>query len=954
MELLIILVGLVPLMVIGLIIWNFFLQGAISELRFQLKRSSEQITALNKQVAELTQQLSSFFSTTDKPSISSQVDEIMPKEEANSASADAASMEQVASESAVTETTNVAFSAKSESEQESHIADHPQTFAVQSQAEESSVATYVEEQAGSTEHKCSESVTETYQPDIISRFITFVINYFTTGNVVVRVGVIVLLFGVAFLLKYVAEQDLISIELRLLAVCALGVGLLAFGWKLRHTRRLYSLIVQGGGIGIVYLTLFAAFSYYQLLSSFITFVLMLSLIGITAYLAILQDARSMAILALVAGFLAPVLISTGQGNYIHLFSFYLLLNIGIALIAWFKAWRLLNVLGFVFTVVIASAWGVTRYQPSFFVSVELFLIAFLVLYTLIGLLYARQIRMQFSQYLQQQGGWITSGLYVDSTLVLGSPIVAFSWQTLLTQHKPYALALSALILGCCYFGLARVIKKTTAMTLPLLGQVYYALGLVFCSISLPLALDGQWSSAAWAIEGAGLVWLALRQLSRRLMWFGILLQLLSAGIFLFDIAPHYTLVAALPSNWLATSLIALAAFFSAYWSFKLAPVNWRSSTWLETIGWLWGLCWWYGGAIDHFDIFIADRWFFTVLLAFAVITSVVYQGVDEWFDWPLLQSHIWLLITLMVVTLMAFMLTKVSPISDGGFWLWPLTFAWLIQQLWRGDWMPWVLPLRGINHAACAWMLAVLFSWGGYEFAKLWFDTSSAWVFCALLFGPLLIFAGIQFHHTWPVTAHQRAYWRLTAMPLLAVMLFWQLISLGHPGDTKPLFFIPLLNPIDLVWLVSWILIVRWWIRCRRNQLFPRVEYQVLYGLLGGAAFIWANIIIARVLHHWVGIHYDFSIMFSSALVQAVYSIFWALTGTALMFYSARIQWRWLWISAVVLLSIVVIKLFIIDLSSTGTLARIAAFLVVGSLLLGIGYISPIPPAENKETADPG
>lgn len=948
MELLIILVGLVPLVVIGLVVWNFFLQGAISELRFQLKRSSEQITALNKQITELTQQLSSLFSATNKSSPPSLMDVAAPNTEVDDV------LEKASAPSAVTEVT-AHVSSSAISEQEQLATAHELAAVAQHHAEEEretlSQQKHFNDQAWATK-ETSVSVDDTYQPDVISRLMTFIINYFTTGNVVVRVGVIVLLFGVAFLLKYVAEQDLISIELRLLAVCVLGAGLLIFGWKLRHTRRVYGLIVQGGGIGIIYLTLFAAFSYYQLLSSLVTFVLMLSLIGVTAYLAILQDARSMAILALVAGFLAPVLISTGQGNYIHLFSFYLMLNIGIALIAWFKAWRLLNVLGFIFTVIIASAWGVARYHSSFFVVVEFFIIAFLVLYTLIGLLYARRIKMQLAQYIQQ-GGWINSGLYVDSTMVLGSPIVAFTWQTLLTLHKPYVLAFSALILGCCYFGLARVIKSTTVLTLPLLGQVYYALGLLFCSISLPLALDGQWSSAAWAIEGAGLIWLALRQLNRRLMWFGILLQLLSAVIFLFDITPNYTLIAALPSNWLATSLISLAAFFSAYWSFKLAPVNWRSSAWLETIGWLWGLCWWYGGAIEHFDMFVADRWFFTVLLVFAVITSVVLQGIDEWYDWPLLQSHIWLCITFIAITLMGFMLTKESPISDGGYWLWPLTFMWLVQQLWRGDWMPWVIPLRGINHAVCAWLLAVLFSWGGYEFALLWFNARSAWVFSALMLGPLLIFAGIQFHHTWPVTAHQRAYWRLTAVPLLAVMLLWQLISLGHSGNSQPLVYIPLLNPIDLVWIGSWLLTIRWWIRCRRSQLLPRVEYQILYGLLGIVAFIWVNFIIARVLHHWVGIYYDFSTLFSTALVQAVYSIFWAATGAALMFCSTRIQWRWLWVCAVVLLSIVVIKLFLIDLSSTGTLARIAAFLVVGGLLLGIGYISPIPPAENKETADP-
>ncbi|MBL3921596.1 DUF2339 domain-containing protein, partial [Bacteroides thetaiotaomicron] len=80
------------------------------------------------------------------------------------------------------------------------------------------------------------------------------------------------------------------------------------------------------------------------------------------------------------GFLAPVLLSTGQGNHVALFSYYALLNAGIFAIAWFKAWRPLNLLGFVFTFTIGSAWGVTAYRPALFASTEPFLILFFLMY----------------------------------------------------------------------------------------------------------------------------------------------------------------------------------------------------------------------------------------------------------------------------------------------------------------------------------------------------------------------------------------------------------------------------------------------------------------------------------------------------------------------------------------------------------------------------------------------
>jgi uncharacterized membrane protein len=75
-------------------------------------------------------------------------------------------------------------------------------------------------------------------------------------------------------------------------------------------------------------------------------------------------------------------------------------------------------------------------------------------------------------------------------------------------------------------------------------------------------------------------------------------------------------------------------------------------------------------------------------------------------------------------------------------------------------------------------------------------------------------------------------------------------------------------------------------------------------------------------------------------------SIYWSIIGISLMIYSAQKRYRWLWISGATLMGIVVSKLFIIDLSKSGTIERIVAFITVGIILLLVGYFSPIPPAK--------
>ena len=183
------------------------------------------------------------------------------------------------------------------------------------------------------------------------------------GNTLVRVGVVILFFGLTFLAKFAAEHVTVPIEMRLLGIAASGVGLLAFGWRLRAKRPGYALSLQGGGIGIFYLTIFAALRLYHLMPAVTAFALMLGIVVAAILLAVRQNSLALAMLGATGGFLAPILASTGQGSHVVLFSYYTILNIGILGVAWYRAWRPLNLLGFVFTFVIGAVWG-CYYSPT--------------------------------------------------------------------------------------------------------------------------------------------------------------------------------------------------------------------------------------------------------------------------------------------------------------------------------------------------------------------------------------------------------------------------------------------------------------------------------------------------------------------------------------------------------------------------------------------------------------
>src|SRR5499425_2977092 len=249
-------------------------------------------------------------------------------------------------------------------------------------------------------------------------------RWLTGGNTVVRVGIVVLFFGVAFLLKYASERFDLPIELRLAGVAAGALVLLVLGWRLREQRPGYALSLQGGGIGILYLVIFTAFRLYHLLSPVQAFALLVAVAALSAVIAVAQDALSLAVLGVSGGFLAPILASTGGGSHVMLFSYYVMLNLGIVGIAWYKAWRPLNVLGFVFTFSIGTLWGSRFYHPALFASTEPFLVIFFLLYLAIPILFARQQARALASLGARQ-----VRNYVDGTLVFGTPLVAFGLQT---------------------------------------------------------------------------------------------------------------------------------------------------------------------------------------------------------------------------------------------------------------------------------------------------------------------------------------------------------------------------------------------------------------------------------------------------------------------------------------------------------------------------------------------
>jgi uncharacterized membrane protein len=202
------------------------------------------------------------------------------------------------------------------------------------------------------------------------------------GNILAKIGVVILFFGIASGLKLAVDMGLFPISVRLMlgALAAIAMSIFGYHRAQKPEHRMFGQAMQGGGLGILYLLVYFMLARYQIISETLAFVLFTMMGVVCVLLAARQDSRSLAMLGISGAFLSPVMAVSSGGSQITLFSYFLLLNVFILSVNWFKGWRELNLSGFIFTLIIGMNWAFRSYMPSDFPVSETFLILFFLLY----------------------------------------------------------------------------------------------------------------------------------------------------------------------------------------------------------------------------------------------------------------------------------------------------------------------------------------------------------------------------------------------------------------------------------------------------------------------------------------------------------------------------------------------------------------------------------------------
>lgn len=759
------------------------------------------------------------------------------------------------------------------------------------------------------------------------------------GNTIAKAGVGILFVGLAFLAKYASEHVQLPVELRLAGIGLVAIVLLVLGWRLRHGRPAYAQALQGGAVAVLYLTLFVAFRFYGVIEVGPVFALMVAVAMLAAALAVLQDARALAVIGAIGGFATPLLVSTGSGNHVALFSYYLVLDLGIAAVAWFRHWRLLNAIGFAFTFGVATLWGVLSYDSARYASSQGFLIAFFLLFNAILLMPARRALAGQAPAVEGPAGrWINGGL------MFGLPVFTFALQHGLVRHLPFGTAVSALVLAAFYVLLALRLKRHPSLALGF--DAALAVATVFLTLVIPFALDARSTAGAWALEGAGLVWLGLRQQRRLPRLFGYLLLLLASGTLMAALTLHAPAPQVFNGHFLNAGLVAAGALVAARALLRTAAPLMRGEAFGEPVLIGLGLLWLLVAASVQVSTQVQAPYELAAWLVSLSVIALLHAALHTRLAWPRIGLPLIGLAPLLACCVAAGAAMGQSPAQGAGWWAWPLALASQLVVL-RFAAPAWPLPAQRLVHALGVLVLAGLGAEQGRAITGAWGDVGSAWPWLGWLLLPALLLFVLPrpgLAKAWPVRAAASAYQELAAAVLAAVLLLWTLAAniVSH-GGAAPLPHLPLINPLDLGVAAALLAAFAWHRSEAAATLRAAVDPRLPLALLGTCGFVWLNAMLVRGFHHFGDVPFRFDAWTRSLAVQTGITLLWSGTALALMWFSARRAQRAPWVVGAALLAMVVAKLLLVDLSGSGTVTRIVSFIGVGVLMLVIAYVAPLP-----------
>ena len=767
------------------------------------------------------------------------------------------------------------------------------------------------------------------------------------GNPLAKIGVVLLFFGVASAFRLAVEYGWLPVPVRLGGAALAGGALILFGWN-RYRAALtdvavdarlhFAWAIQGGGFALLYLVVYFMLARYALLSHTVSFALFALLGAACVLLAARQNGAWLAIFGLAGAFLAPVLAGGQSPTPLPLFLYLALINLMVLAVDWVRAWRVLNVAGFLLTLAVSVLWAWRGYHEGHYLVTQGFLVFFVVIYS----------AMPVVTLLRRAPG---AAAWQEGVLIFGVPLSGIALQSRLLAGQHDQLALSALGAAAYYLALWAALYRRSDLRAQVFERAQIGIAIAFLTLAVPLAFDAQVTSAFWAAEGCAVLWFGLRSARRLAQWTGLAMQLaagVSFGLVYVDLARSRPI---LNDLFLGGLILSVAGLACARLLQSAAQAAVFRSQWVLIWAWLW----WIGTGVAEAVGMAVPIHAATWALAWVAMVSVGAELLGQRWQWPpLRQLAAGLLAALWCAA--AWQIDRHGHPLAGVLWLvFPMAllvhFVILVRQQREGEAEVWQAPVR---HVGSAWLAVGVAGWELAWWGERSASGASLWSLLAwgVCFASALALNRLGLRRAWqPWASAPAIYAGPVALGIAALAALWALMAMGlHAGGGSGWVYIPILNPYDMVVLA--VLASIWRSGEAAGDVADASEHSAVWKkTVGVLAFVWITTLAARIAHHFGGVPFRFIPLWDSTVVHALMTMFWTLSAIVAMIVATRWGRRQVWMGGMALLGGVGAKLLLVDLANAGTAVWTGSLIGVALLLLAAAYFAPSPPAAKAPAA---
>ncbi len=319
---------------------------------------------------------------------------------------------------------------------------------------------------------------------------------FIGENLISKIGILVLIIGVAIGAKYAIDNNWITPLMRIVIGYIFGFGLLGFAFKLRNKYLNFSAVLLSGAMAIMYFITYFAYTLYGIFNQTTAFVLMLIFTVFTVAAAINFSRQVIANIGLVGAYAIPFLLSNNTGNIAFLLTYIAIINIGILAISIKKYWRSLFYLSFIFTWLTFLGWYIFDYRTAVHFNLALLFLTINFFTFYLTFLAYKLISHQ------------TVAIETVSLVTANSFIFYGIGYSLFANREGFENYLGLFTVGnaAIHFAFAVAVSRLKLVSTDLI-YLLSALVLIFATIAIPVQLDGQYVTLLWTAQAAILFWI---------------------------------------------------------------------------------------------------------------------------------------------------------------------------------------------------------------------------------------------------------------------------------------------------------------------------------------------------------------------------------------------------------------------------------------------------------------